>query len=754
MRARHPLTVLITVTVTLALLARAAEPGHAQQAPSDLDPTFGGGSRVTTDLGGVDVIYDLAIMADGSIVVAGQTERAGAFDVTLARYDRSGSLVTGFGDGGMVVDDLGSADAAYAISVDDEDRILIAGVAGADFALVRYTPEGRRDESFGAGGLVTMPLNTPDSGRYAVGTQNDGKILVAGTVGFALVRFNSDGSLDTGFGEGGTVPPDPESRPNTALAILSSGIGEFVQVVTITGRTYAVAQYTLAGGLDPSFGNGGRVVRANLEGGLDVVNGIFLQVGGKMVVVGIASRSFAVARYNGNFSIDTTFGSGGVLATNTGPGALDAFAVIVEVDGRILLVGSAGGDFALARYQGAAAGDVLYANDFNDPAAVLLPYPTEASPGHRYGYAGGEYQIAKFDPEEDSRLITLPGRYSNAVIAADLRLVGDTAQRYVRLFCRLGDSGSYNLVINTNDGSYQLLVDGAAAADVRTLANGNSPAIKRGNESNRLELICAGDVIIARVNNVQVAAVQDSTLTHGQVAIEVGRFAGAPPLVADLRFDNLVITRAAERIELPATPQPTATPAMMGRPAPGTVLLADNFDDPPNGRLDAVSTDPANSSLAYLGGEYVIQDLTSQRLASSDLPGEYDDVSLAVDVRLVGQSEDRYIAFGCRLTDSGHYRLVLDPFNRTVRIVRWDDAGPTILVRDTQSNAINPDNQRNRVEFICAGATLTARVNGVAVATVSDSSFRSGALYIGVDSYANTLGTSEARFDNLVVTQQ
>ena len=112
---------------------------------------------------------------------------------------------------------------------------------------------------------------------------------------------------------------------------------------------------------------------------------------------------------------------------------------------------------------------------------------------------------------------------------------------------------------------------------------------------------------------------------------------------------------------------------------------------------------------------------------------------------------------GCRFTSTlgGNrgYRLRVEPARGVFRLVREDGERDTFLQRDRASAAIRRGNESNRLELTCAGSTITASVNGTVVATAQDTTYRSGPLVFGVGARADNL-TSEARFDNLVVTQR
>ena len=180
------------------------------------DTGFGTGGKVTTPIGtDSDYAQDVAVQADGKIIVSGYT-KVSLFDTdfALVRYNADGSLDTGFGTGGKVTTAFGTGyDEAYSVTVQADGKIIVAGSANngsEDFALVRYNADGSLDSGFGTGGKVTTPIGAGTDTAYDVLVQSDGKIVVAGQASgtgydFALARYNADGSLDTGFGTGGTV---------------------------------------------------------------------------------------------------------------------------------------------------------------------------------------------------------------------------------------------------------------------------------------------------------------------------------------------------------------------------------------------------------------------------------------------------------------------------------------------------------------------------------------------------------------------
>jgi uncharacterized delta-60 repeat protein len=348
------LALVVTLTIGFVAAAVCLLGVPVQAAPGDLDPSFGEGGKVTTDVGpGSEMAAAIAIQADGKIVVAG---RGGPFsDFVLARYNTDGNLDPSFGIGGQVTTDFGgNNDAASGVAIQADGKIVAAGSAAPEssccqFALARYNTDGSLDPSFGTGGQVTTDFGGLDEAS-GVAIQADGKIVVAGRGGpssdFALARYNADGTLDPSFGTGGQVTTDFGGFGDAANGVAIQTDGKIVAA----GTGFALARYNTDGSLDPSFGTGGQVTT---RGGDDAF-GIAIQSDGKIVAAGFISfdfnQDFALARYNVDGSLD------GMVTTDFGDRSGDvAEAVAIQADGKIVAAGGAGPcsppcKFALARY--------------------------------------------------------------------------------------------------------------------------------------------------------------------------------------------------------------------------------------------------------------------------------------------------------------------------------------------------------------------------------------------------------------------
>ena len=340
-----------------------------------LDTTFGGDGKVATNFSSEDdFATSIALQADGKIVVAGGVGGISRFG--LARYNTDGTLDTTFGGDGKVITRFLNAIPKLrfalpnAVAIQADGKIIAAGTADfQQFALARYEADGSLDDTFGGDGRVLTSLSDGSDWAAAVIVQTDGKIVAAGTAGstefsgtFALARYNTDGRLDDTFSGDGKVRTDFNAEQDVAFALAQQADGKIVAAGggDASGGRAALARYDTDGSLDSTFSGDGKV-RTDFTAGIDAARGVAIQADGKIVTAGHGGyRRFALARYDADGSLDATFGAGGKVLTNfirqSGLTVELATGVALQADGKIVAAGMAGvrsGRFALARYLGA-----------------------------------------------------------------------------------------------------------------------------------------------------------------------------------------------------------------------------------------------------------------------------------------------------------------------------------------------------------------------------------------------------------------
>jgi uncharacterized delta-60 repeat protein len=372
-------------------------------ANGTIDKNFGKNGTVATDFfRNVDTINAIAIQPDGNILVAGFAQLAGNGGnprvFALARYTASGNSDPSFGSGGLVTTSFGGNFAgASAIMLQPDGKFIVAGTvdfnpsvvgSGMDFALARYNPNGSLDGTFGIGGKVVFDFFGSFDQANAALLLPDGKIVVAGSasfdsfnrnIGFALARFNPNGSIDFGFGSGGKQINSFFGSGAQANSLALQPDGKLVVAGTAPDSStrpvatdFALARYNSDGSLDPSFGIGGQTAIPFSDSASEQANALVLTPDGKILVAGAAFKTFAtppdfaIARYNSDGTLDTEFGNGGTKTTDIARGTDVAQALAIQPDGRVIAAGRSfrsNFDLTMVRY----LNDVSPTNDATPP---------------------------------------------------------------------------------------------------------------------------------------------------------------------------------------------------------------------------------------------------------------------------------------------------------------------------------------------------------------------------------------------------
>ncbi|HLB62839.1 MAG TPA: delta-60 repeat domain-containing protein [Actinomycetota bacterium] len=188
--------------VLFAALLLVASASSAAAASGDLDETFSGDGKKTTDIGaGSDAADDVAIQPNGRIVAVGRS----AGDYALARYRSGGALDGSFGGDGKVTAEFGEYEGAEAVAIQADGKMVVVGSAGeVDAAIVRFGADGTPDSSFGGDGQVVFDTGKEES-LHGVALQPNGRIVAAGRLGgnFLVARFNPNGTPDATFSGNG-----------------------------------------------------------------------------------------------------------------------------------------------------------------------------------------------------------------------------------------------------------------------------------------------------------------------------------------------------------------------------------------------------------------------------------------------------------------------------------------------------------------------------------------------------------------------
>ena len=366
----------------------------ALAAPGDLDTTFSGDGKVITDISGGqdDSIREIALQADGKIVVVGwRKDPVTVQDLAVARYNPNGSLDTTFSGDGKLLTNLGGIDSAEGVAIQSNGKIVVGGMRcldmaypdeKCDIALVRYLANGALDTTFSGDGKVLTDFSGGSNGFWGgLEIQPDGKIVIAGWMwngadfDFAAYRHNANGTLDNTFSGDGKVKVGFGSGRSdwaTDLALQPDGkillSGSSCDTIGFTNCNIVVARLNPNGTLDATFSGDGRQVID--YGGNDFSQAIAVQSNGKVVVAGVwvINAGFvalmAVTRLNANGILDTTFSGDGKVLTGFGTGiSAGSNDVRIQSNGKIVVAGIAGGDFALVRYNANGTLDTTFSTN-------------------------------------------------------------------------------------------------------------------------------------------------------------------------------------------------------------------------------------------------------------------------------------------------------------------------------------------------------------------------------------------------------
>jgi uncharacterized delta-60 repeat protein/CSLREA domain-containing protein len=390
------------------------------------DATFGTSGFVTTALRNRwEVGYlDIATQPDGKIIAIGAHETL-TDSWRVVRLNSDGSPDTSFGTGGSVFTTFtGETNVqAQGIIQHDDGRITIVGHGFANnWLIARYTAAGAHDVTFSGDGKAEY--SQPQGTRIYKGIGNtDGSIFVIGdSFGVSettamLGRIRNDGTLDPTFGTGGIVLPslDPTAseRPTD---IVRQPDGKLV----IAGyATYSVnvnwkmmlARFNPDGTLDNSFGTNGYRLSSTGDDFVGI-SAMALQNNGSIVVVGHTDPTTAsndmdwlIARFTTTGAIDTTFSGNGRDTIDWASGDEKARDVVIQPDGKIVVVGGElfvngnGRDRAIARYNADGTLDTTFSSDGKHTFELIFPIDSE------------ETWAATLQP--DGRLVTLSGYATN-----------------------------------------------------------------------------------------------------------------------------------------------------------------------------------------------------------------------------------------------------------------------------------------------------------------------------------------------------
>lgn len=332
------------------------------------DSTFGVDGRAVADIytGKDDYAYSVAIQSDGKILVLGHSwsTTLSIYTIAVVRFNSDGTLDNTFGTGGIVkILEAGDEERSGSIAIQGDGKIVISGCtynsSQWDFLTARLNSDGSLDSGFGTSGIVITDVGTGTSDEiYTLSIQSDGKIIAAGTSSYknCLVRYNTDGSLDTSFGLGGKVVTSVGLN-SLVKSIALQADGKIIATGNNSGGSYTnytLVRYLMNGNVDSTFGTFG-VVNDTIGSFDDYATSVNLQSDGKIVVSGFYDIGGYVldaflVRYTTSGSIDNTFGVAGKVVTTIGTGTDFVHAAKIDSNDKIVIAGNFDNQFGVARF--------------------------------------------------------------------------------------------------------------------------------------------------------------------------------------------------------------------------------------------------------------------------------------------------------------------------------------------------------------------------------------------------------------------
>jgi len=364
--------------------------------PVPLDKTFGGTGIVRVDFfGHADEARSIHIQADGKLLLSGFTTCPGKDqfgntvnqeDFAAARLNPDGTPDMGFGSSGRVNTDVARLGYSLAFSNSDwgycsvmlpDEGLIITGASHTaddvfqNSSILKYNSSGNPDPAFDSDGIFSNDfIDARHEELYAAGFLSDGSIVAAGCSSvsgydpcsdFFITRVGSSGSLFPGFGTNGYVEYDFNTKDDRAFA-LAVQADDTIIVAGTNGQDFAAVKLNSDGIVDSDYGHGGRVL-TDSGSGYDSANAAVLQADGKLILAGTDSSDFVLARYNTDGTPDSNFGRNGIVITDMGGKSDTAYSVAVNADGKIYAAGTTGLDFALSCYNPDGSLDSDFAGD-------------------------------------------------------------------------------------------------------------------------------------------------------------------------------------------------------------------------------------------------------------------------------------------------------------------------------------------------------------------------------------------------------
>ncbi len=347
-------------------------------APGDLDTNFGTNGITTQDIDGMQNFGGIsALQSDGKIVILSTAGDVGSRNYAVVRLNTDGSLDTNFGTNGISITDVtGGDDFPQALLALADDKILLIG--GSDLSFVRFNADGSLDDSFGTNGVITMAPPIVSSRVTGAALQADGKILVTGDNdgdSAYVSRFLADGSIDSEFGENGSITLKVAGIATVTRGIAIQSNGSII-VIGLNNNGLFVKRLNSDGSEDSNFGDNSIIQPEFSTGVFASPQGIAVAHDDSLAIAATLSDEsnpaeetivLLVLRLNSDGSFMSSFGDDGMAKLDVNPDFFVAETIALQDDGSILVAGSkqfsqmfSNFDFIMARLSPSGQADTSF----------------------------------------------------------------------------------------------------------------------------------------------------------------------------------------------------------------------------------------------------------------------------------------------------------------------------------------------------------------------------------------------------------
>ncbi|MFP6671236.1 MAG: Ig-like domain-containing protein [Pirellulaceae bacterium] len=351
-----------TVSVTIETADNWTGPPTWNTYPGMLDTRFNDDGTLTISDMHVNRVVETA---DGQLLVAGEKDN----HLAIARLHLDGSLDTTFGNAGIASATLVGNSTAEDVIIQPDGKIVVVGATAIEtsdsqLVVARYNADGTLDDSFASSGLYTFDWDNNDTNdhAYAVGLQPNGKIVVTGNSdnpqNILVLQLDSNGQLDPLFNSDGRISLTLNDQAvATDLAVFDDG--SIVLGAMILDDSFVLIHVDYPGQVSSTL--------ITDMGAGEVVNDLLIYPDGRILLAGQANDHFALARFNSDGTLDTSFGTAGKVYTTVGATGSQIHRVVLQPDGKLIAVGQASNgvdqDFAVVRYTLDGALDTTFDDD-------------------------------------------------------------------------------------------------------------------------------------------------------------------------------------------------------------------------------------------------------------------------------------------------------------------------------------------------------------------------------------------------------